>query len=108
MLLNKMMLVLVLVLSSMTVSASGDPTRPPLFSGSKAKTVYPPLQLSMILSDQQNMRAIINESVVGVADTVANAKVLSIAEDSVVLSRAGQRITLRMPIAAVRKERVDE
>jgi hypothetical protein len=46
--------------------------------------------------------------VVGVSDTVANAKVLSIAEDSVVVSRGGQRITLRIPLAAVRKELVNE
>ena len=106
--LNKLMLVVIIVSGSMNVLAAGDPTRPPLFSEVKAVTAHQPLQLSMILRDSNNMRAIINESVVGVSDTVANAKVLSIAEDSVVVSRGGQRITLRMPIAAVRKETVDE
>ena len=108
MLLNKLMLVVVIMFGSVPALAAGDPTRPPLFSGAKTVTAYQPLQLSMILNDGSNKRAIINESVVGVADTVANAKVLSIAEDSVVVSRGGQRITLRMPIAAVRKEMVNE
>ncbi|MBA54111.1 MAG: hypothetical protein CMK89_06600 [Pseudomonadales bacterium] len=108
MLLNKLMLVVVMLCSSMKILAAGDPTRPPLFSEVKAATAYQPLELSMILNDSNNMRAIINESVVGVSDTVANAKVLSIAEDSVVVSRGGQKITLRMPLAAVRKELVNE
>ena len=36
------------------------------------------------------------------------AKVLAIKEDHVILSRAGQKIKLRMPVAAIRKERENE
>ncbi|MEE2733218.1 MAG: hypothetical protein VYA55_20535 [Pseudomonadota bacterium] len=104
----KLLLMLAVLVGSVSAQAAGDPTRPPMFSNTKTKTAYAPLQLSMILNDGHHKRAIINESVVGVSDQVADAKVLSIAEDSVVVSRAGRRITLRMPMAAVRKESVNE
>lgn len=104
-----MFLIRLIMLASVLASgvpalAASDPTRPPIFGGTKAKPVHQPIKLSMILKDNNNMRAIINESVVGVSDVVAGAKVTAIKDDHVVLSRDGQRITLRMPLAEVRKD----
>lgn len=105
---TKVMLVLLMSIGAVSALASSDPTRPPLFSSPQTQAYLPPLQLSMILSDSNNMRAIINEAVVGVSDTVDGAKVLAINEETVVVSRAGQRLTLRIPVAGVRKERIND
>lgn len=100
----KVIVVAVILMVSAEAFSAGDPTRPPVFGGSKAKPEYQPLKLSMILKDNKNMRAIINESVVGVSDVVAGARVTAIKDDYVVLNRAGQKITLQIPIADVRKD----
>lgn len=104
MLLNRLFVIVILMLSGAGQVQAGDPTRPPSLGAGKAKPVYQALSLTMILRDSANMRAIINESVVGVTDVVAGARVIAIKEDSVVLRRAGQNITLRMPLAEVRKD----
>lgn len=108
MLLTRVFLLVLMMGAGSSICAAGDPTRPPIFGAPKAHVAHEPLKLSMILKDRDNMRAIINESVVGVSGVVAGARVIAIKDDYVVLSRAGQKITLRMPLADVRKDRSDD
>jgi hypothetical protein len=104
----RVLLIFLLSSSSSYLLAANDPTRPPIFGPVKSKPVYNSLVLTMILNDKNNKRAIINESIVAVSDVVANARVIAIYDESVILTRAGKKIVLRMPLADVRKDRVDD
>lgn len=83
--------------------ATGDPTRPPDFSIRPMTKTQESLQLSMVLREGSQWRAVINEQVVGVNDTVNNAKVIRIENDQVTVVRMGKKIILKMPLADVRK-----
>lgn len=104
MLLTRVCLLILMLLPGSVVMAAGDPTRPPLYNSNRVAPVYEPLKLTMILKDSTSLRAVINESVVSVTDEVAGARVLAINASSVLVRRAGQNMTLRLPVAAVRKE----
>ena len=86
------------------VQAANDPTRPPFAIKSMPRVAYTPLKLSMILDAGDSRRAIINETVVSVSDTVAGAKVIRINASDVLLWRAGEHIKLEMPFGGVRKD----
>ncbi len=108
MLLSRFCVVVLCTLIFTVAEAASDPTRPPFLSGVRANVAVESLKLSMILNDGQARRAVINESVVAVSDLVAGARVLAINEQSVELRRAGKTITLRMPMAGVRKDKTHE
>ena len=108
MLLIRVCCLLLMMVSGSVALAAGDPTRPPLYHNNQAAPVYEPLKLTMILNDAGSLRAVINEAVVAVADEVAGARVVAINESSVVVRRAGQRLTLQLPGAAIRKDRDHE
>ena len=81
------------------VQAAVDPTRPPAMLIEQPTQVYSPLNLNMILSDENGRRAVINEEIVSVSDTINQARVIAIDGEVVILVRQGKRIELRMPIS---------
>ena len=99
---------LLLALGTTWLHAGQDPTRPPFFGAAANPVAQESLHLSLIVDDARLRRAIINETVGGESDTVAGARVLRIESDRVRLVRAGQYITLQLPLAQIRKDHSDE
>ena len=98
----KWFLLVIGLVVALPANAVNDPTRPPFALKQTPSKHYDALRLSMILQEGNSRRAVINESVVGVSDSVAGAKVIKIGEDSVLLRRGGKQIKLTMSLEGVR------
>lgn len=77
-------------------SATDETNTPPLDFAARARQLPPNLVLNGIMYLAERPQAIINNSVVGVGDTVSGAKVLSIDKASVLLSFNDMAITLTL------------
>lgn len=99
---------LVLTVATVPVMAmEKDPMRPPVNPVVVEQTVQKkPLTLTLVLRQDHQWSAIINEKLVTIDDEVDDARVTLINENSVVLSRAGERIELRLPLGDVRTNEV--
>ena len=96
--------ILFLLLVMPWVAYGGDPTRPPNLAPAAQEILHEPLHLSLILADDQRRRAVINGKVLAVSDWIGDAQVKTIGRDQVVMQRAGQRIVLKLPLSAIKKQ----
>ena len=83
---------------------AGDPTRPPDLVPAAQEIVHAPLHLSMVLTEGERRRAVINGKLMAVSDWIGNARLVAIRDDSVVMRRAGHSIVLKLPLPAVRQD----
>lgn len=86
----------ILVSSILASSAMADPMKPPGFGQVSATKTYSAhsYRLTQVLTSEQRNRAVINEQVVAVGDSVSGAKVVRIDQDKVTLNVAGKRKVL--------------
>lgn len=82
---------------------ANDPMRPPGLETAPSEMLVEPLRLSMILAGQGRQRAVINGKVLAVGEQVGNARLLAIGKDHVVMTQAGQRVELRLPVSFIRQ-----
>ena len=83
---------------------AGDPTRPPDLAPAAQEIVHAPLHLSMVLTEGDRRRVVINGKLMAVSDWIGNARLVAIHDDSVVVRQAGKRIVLKLPLPAIRRE----
>lgn len=93
------------LLLCITPVLAADPMRPPNLEPPAQEIVHEPLRLSLILNDAGRKRAVVNGKVLAVSERIGNARLEAINDDHVVMTRAGQRIVLRLAIPAIRQER---
>ncbi len=86
-------IILSLATTQVFAEALRDPTRPE-FLNNKNNVVTGPLELNAIILSPNRQVAVINGTVVKVGDEIGDAKVISIAPNTVQLDGVGGKITL--------------